>query len=303
MEKIGAVLPLKARGSYDVDDLNRTDILFTSLAHFGATGFLGPFFVVVPKDEVQLVNDKLAKWTQFDIRVVSECTVVPQLSNYPEMRGWRKQQIIKLAIAKLMPTRFYLTFDADVICLKPLSFDKLVIDGKALLQYEQRAQHPKWWKSSARLLSMSPVIGDPDVGMTVTPAILAVDICNKVMLELTGKDGQHWVDELCSLHQPKNPRNWRISRFLMLKWTEYSLYYLCALKHAMLDKFHVIAGTKEIPQRLLVHESHPYEQWDPAYSFSNRCPGLFCVVGSKSGLSPQTVLTRVGHFIGWQEAR
>ena len=116
-----------------------------------------------------------------DLLTIDLATLVPELAKYPKMRGWRKQQIVKLAIAAKMQAKFYLTFDADAICLKPISAEKLIVDGKALLQYEQRAQHPKWWKASARILKMNANVGDPQLGMTVTPAILATDIVKGLM--------------------------------------------------------------------------------------------------------------------------
>lgn len=295
---IGAVLPLKVSGSYGVDDLNRTTILFKSLQKFAEPGLFSEFWVVVPANEVEQVQKALARWQHLPVKVTAEDELLPELKNYPKMRGWRKQQLVKLAIANRMQSRFYMTFDADVICLKPVTEAQLVIDDKALLQYEQRAQHPKWWKSSARLLNMSPDVGDTRIGMTVTPAIMATDLCKAVMNELTpARAGKSWVDAIGELHDPANPRNWWPGRYLKLKWTEYSLYYLCAHKLGLLDKYHVTAGTPELPQRLLVHESHPYESWDTDYSFSQRCPGLFCVVGSKTFLPPAEVWQKVGPYI------
>jgi hypothetical protein len=296
---IGAVLPLKVSGSYGGDDLNRAHILFASLTRFAEPGLFDDLWVVVPAAEVAQVEAAFARWRSLNIRVLSENALVPGLAAYPKMRGWRKQQIVKLAAATRMRSPFYLTLDADVICLKPLNRDKLIVDGRALMQYEPRSQHPKWWKSSARILRMSPMVGDPSVGATVTPALLARDLCLALMQELQKVTGAaSWVDALCQLHLPWNPRNWWPGRVLKLKWTEYSLYYLCAHKLGLLDRYHVTAGTTELPQRLLVHESHPFETWDTAYSFSDRCPGLFCVVGSKSGLPPQAVWDRVGRYIG-----
>lgn len=294
---IGAVLPLKVTGSYGVDDLNRAHILFSSLEKFAEPGLFSEFYVVVPADEVALVEKAFARWEHLGLQVLSESELVPKLANYPKMRGWRKQQVVKLAIASIMKAPYYITFDADAICLKPIRAANLLPQGKALLQYEYRAQHPKWWKSSARILKMSPNVGDASLGMTVTPAILATALCKKLQLEISKEQGAHWVDFLGQLHIPAKPLNWLPHRFLMLKWTEYSLYYLCARKLGLLETYHVIAGSKEYPQRLLVHESHPYESWDTAYSFSERCPGLFCVVGSKTFLAPAEVWGKVGDFI------
>ncbi|MFC4654187.1 MULTISPECIES: DUF6492 family protein [Rheinheimera] len=294
---IGAVLPLKVTGSYGVDDLNRAHILFSSLDRFAEPGLFSEFYVVVPANEVAIVEQAFARWAHLGIKVLSENELVPELANYPKMRGWRKQQVVKLAIANKMQAKYYLTFDADAICLKPISKANLLPEGKALLQYEFRAQHPKWWKSSARILKMNPNVGDPAVGMTVTPAMLSVDLAKKLQQEISRLHGKHWVDFLGQLHIPSSPLNWLPHRFLMLKWTEYSLYYLCARKLGLLEQYHVIVGTEQYPQRLLVHESHPYEQWEPAYSFSQNCPGLFCVVGSKTFLAPAEVWAKVGPFI------
>jgi hypothetical protein len=295
---ISAVLPLKASGSYDVNDLKRAHILFTSLKTFVAEGTISEIFVLVPAAEVELVQQEYACWQSLNIKVMAEDDLLPQFKKYPKMRGWRKQQLLKIAIANLVENEFYLTLDADVICLKPLDESKLIIDGKALLQYEQRTQHPKWWKSSARILNMNPDVGPKDLGMTVTPALMSRTLSQKLMRELSpNKAGENWVDALCSLHDPANPKNWWIGRFLKLKWTEYSLYYLCAMKLGLLEQFHSIAGTAQTPALLLIHDSHPYESWNIAGSFDLANPGLFCVVGSKTRLPPKAVWQKVAPFI------
>lgn len=295
---ISAVLPLKASGSYDVNDLKRAHILFTSLQTFAEPGLISELFVIVPAAEVELVTKEYATWHSLNIKVMAEDDLLPEFKKYPKMRGWRKQQLLKIAIANLVENEFYLTLDADVICLKPLDESKLIIDGKALLQYEQRAQHPKWWKSSARILKMNPDVGPKELGMTVTPALMSRTLSKKLMLELSPhKAGENWVDALCSLHDPANPRNWSIGRFLKLKWTEYSLYYLCAMKLGLLEQFHLIAGTAQTPALLLIHDSHPYESWNIAGSFDLANPGLFCVVGSKSRIPPKEVWAKVAAFI------
>ena len=298
---ISAVLPLKACGSYDVNDLKRAHILFTSLSTFMEPGLISELFVVVPQQEVELVKREYSHWQKLNIIVLSEDELLPEFKHYPKMRGWRKQQLVKIAIAEKVANEFYLTLDADVICLKHITEQQLIVDGKALLQYEQRAQHPKWWRSSARLLQMNSDIGPKGVGMTVTPALMSRTVSKQLIQHLTPKSAtQNWVDMLCSLHNPSDPRNWWIGRYLNLKWTEYSLYYLCALKLDILDKFHVIAGTDTVPQLLLIHDSHPYENWNVAASFAPDNPGLFCVVGSKTRLPPKQVFERLSPFIQQQ---
>ena len=174
--------------------------------------------------------------------------------------------------------------------------DDLVVRGRALIQYQFRCQHPKWWRSSARQLNLPVDYADDGRGMSVTPAILSKDIVALLQQELAvGR--VNWVERLCNLHRPWHVSNWTVSRLRRSKWTEYSLYYLCALKHACLSDFHIECQTTEVPQYLLNHDAHPYEQWDAEVTFSSQCTGLFCVVGSKSMLAPQLVWERVAPFI------
>lgn len=296
--KLGAIMPLCVRGSYDVDDLTRSEILFRTLTVFAEPGMFDPFLVVVPPNEVELVQTRYGdKWQHLNVKVMSEEELVPELKNHKQMRGWRKQQIVKLAAPRVLKNDFYITFDADVICLKKLTVDKLIVDGKAVLQYEQRSLHPKWWKSSARILKMNPNVGDSDVGMSITPALMSTQLTANVGAEIQKIEGKNWVDALCSLHNPKHPNNWRISRYLKIKWTEYSLYYLCAHKLGLFDKYHVIAGTESVPQKLMIHDSHPFETWNSEFNFSDKCPGMFCVVGSKSFIEPHVVWERIATFL------
>ena len=51
---------------------------------------------------------------------------------------------------------------------------------------------------------------------------------------------------------------------------------------------------------MLIHDSHPYEQWQVADSFAADNPGLFCVVGSKTRLPPKQVFERLSAFIQQQ---
>ncbi|XOV80361.1 MAG: DUF6492 family protein [Aestuariibacter sp.] len=294
---IGAVLPLSIRGSYDVDDLGRVEILFRTLAAYSEPGLFSKFLIVTPASEVDAIKDKLQPWSQFNPDVISEEVLIPELQRHRHMRGWRKQQLVKIAAYAHFEDDFYMTFDADVICLKRLTEDDLVKNGKSLLQYEPRTFHPKWWRSSARLLKMSPNIGDTSVGMHVTPAILSTKIAHGLTEELTQLWQQDWPKMVCELHNPKAPKNWRFSRIRMMKWTEYSLYYLYALKKGLLHRYHFSAGTEQHPQLLLVHDSHPYEEWKPQKNFSADCPGLFCVVGSKSRLEPEMVWRKIKEFV------
>lgn len=300
---LGAVLPICIRGSYDIDDLGRSEILFKSLSAFCEPGLFAEFLVVTPDDEVDIVAERCEKWHQFNIKVISEEVLCPELKNHRHVRGWRKQQMVKLAAPRKLTTPYYVTFDADAICLKPLSKSLLIPNGKALLQYEKRALHPKWWTHSARILKTSANVGDTQLGMTVTPAIMASELsvltAREIEKHLRGKGT--WVDKLCRLHNPKSPSNWTLYRHLRGRWTEYSLYYICAMKYGVLNNYHVSAGTAEHPALMLIHDSHPYASWNPKISFDMANPGLFCVVNSSIRLEPSEVWNKVSPYIPYKK--
>lgn len=302
---ITAVLPLCIQGSYSVDDLGRTEILFATFSAFNAAEVFSEFLIVCPPDEVDIIRRRTAKWSEFSIRVMSEEVLIPEFEKHRHVRGWRKQQIVKLAAPRAITTPYYLTLDADAICLRPLTESLLLPGGKALIQYEQRAQHPKWWKSSARILKMSGDVGNPELGMTVTPALMASDISEatgeEIAANLRGKGS--WVDKLCGLHNPKSPTNWTLYRHRRGRWTEYSLYYLTAHKRNMLEQYHVDACTAENPQALLIHDSHPFEAWQAEQSFAPNGHGLFCVVNSSMRFDNNLVWDKIAPFIPGPERK
>ena len=294
--KLDAILPLKIDGSYGVEDLRRTDILMASLSTFFEPNTLTTFLVVTPGNEVAAVSDYLSCWQNLPIEVMAEEKLLPELVRFPALRGWRKQQLVKLASSRELSSEFCLTFDADVFSTRPTSPSDLLPGGRALMQYESRSLHPRWWSSSARLLSLKSSVGDPERGMSITPAILSRSILDS----LTGKLSTSrfsWAEVLCRLHRPTHPSNWTPARFLRSKWTEYSLYYLHAAAIGALDEYHVEGGTETTPQVLLGHEAHPFESWQPAYTFGPDNPALFCLVGSKSGLTPVEIWEVIDEFI------
>lgn len=291
-------MPLCIRGSYDVDDLSRSEILLKTLTRFAEPSLIQQFCVVVPDAEVDIVRERYGdRWQHLNLEVISEEALLPELKSHQKVRGWRKQQLIKLAAPRIIKSKFVITFDADVICLKPLTEEKLLPEGRGLLQFENRSQHPKWWRSSSKILAMDANVGDPELGMSVTPAIMSTELTLALTEELSSLTGKNWVHALCSLHNPKDFRNWRISRYLQNKWTEYSLYYLFSHKVGKFNQYHITAGTENTPQVLLIHDSHPFETWSPAKNFSDECPGLFCVVGSKTFLEPAVVWDKIKPFV------
>ncbi len=295
--KIGAVLPLSIDGTYGSRDLVRADMLFASLGRYSEPNLFEKILVVTPEDEVLRVRESLSKWERLPIIVLSEIALLPELTRYPKVRGWKVQQLVKLAAANIFESEFYLTFDADVVCTRKITYDTLIPEGKAILQYEPRDGHFKWWRSSSLILQVPFSKKDTQWGMSVTPAVLASRICRSLMEQIKISGSGSWVDELCGLHNSAHPQNWSIKRYLMRRWTEYTLYYLFAEKVGLLDQYHVTVGSVGSLDQISTRAPEPPQNWDVSNTFSGPLKSAFCVVNSKGYPDPEAVLDRLKSYI------
>jgi len=272
-DTISAVLPLKISGRHYSENLNRCDLLFGTMRHFGLVPLLAEVLIIVPGDEREVIAHHAEAWSDFPIRIVAEdgfLDVFRQYAAMHQVRPWHRQQIIKLFSATLVSTPFFLTLDPDVMALRHFGYSDLVQDGRALLEPESRHVHPDWWQASARLLGLEPALDRP--GMSVTPAILARSVCVALTERLEAKHGRAWYRVLLE--------NYAIN------WTEYTLYYLVAESSGLLDQLHRVPA--DGAPRLL----SPYQVWTKADLDRTRLAALyntpqrdfFCVIQSNAGV-------------------
>lgn len=142
--------------------------------------------------------------TAFPVRVVNEASL---LSSTPDALGqtshgrglergvgYRVQMIIKIAVATLVRTSFYVTLDADVVLTRPnTQYGDLVVDGKrALLQGGARShddgdsQHSEaWWEAANVILQASGCVQPHHGTVGVTPAVLSTQVAKGLMLHVT----------------------------------------------------------------------------------------------------------------------
>jgi hypothetical protein len=269
-----------------------------SLDAAGAVDVLAEFLVIVPPGEVAETRELLAPWAHLHIAVHDEEVLIPGLATYAGVDGWRKQQAIKLAGAGASATPFVLMLDPDVICVKPLRFEDLVIDGHALLDQYTRTTRVHWWRTSARLLGVAPDLERP--GMHVTPALLSAEVVRGLLESLEHRWNRPWIDVLLADHLGWWRQFWPPA-LRRQSWSEYSLYYVYAEAQGLLDRVHVSSQSPGVPRRLIsqasVWRATPFEDWDPAYCFSTADPGLFCVVQSNKLIPPEQVWERVAPYI------
>jgi hypothetical protein len=274
---LAAVLPRKVSGRHYGENLARLDLLFSSLLHFAAPGLLDELVVVVRGDEVDLIERHLAHWPELPLRIVVEDEHFPAFQRFTrpwQIRPWQRQQIIKLNAPRLSSAEFVLTLDPDVMAVKPVGRELLVVGGRALLEPEARGVHRRWWRDSADLLDVAPGLERP--GMNVSPALLSTAVLREVHRRLEAVGGRPWMDILLTSY---------------CDWTEYTLYMLAAERGGLLEREHLWADDLDAPARL--HADPAVSIWGAAQAspanverlFSAGEPGLFAVVQSSSGLS------------------
>ena len=252
MALLDAVLPLAAR------DLERAQILFHSLERFFES--LGTLWVVVPDAEREQVRVPFG-----DVLVDSE--IVPEIVERPPPHGWHLQQLVKLAIAERVATPFYLTLDADVICVRPTRHDELVRDGRALAQVTP-PHHPEWNDDAERVLGLPR--SERQYG--VTPAVLTRD----GVLGLQRHLGDDWRGRLLR----------------ELPWTEYALYNTFLEATGQWSRHHVSGGGRCIYANSVWIGS----QW-PGWQPKGDGRYFFSVVQSATRVPPQDVWARVEPFL------
>ena len=255
-------------------DIERLNNLLWSIHKFISKDFIDIIYIIVPDNDY----NKFTKFTFFEseeitikekIIFIRESELVPsnifstkKIFLLNNKNGWFKQQILKLAIAFIIKTKFYLILDSDCLFIKPLVFSDLLIKKDnsiiSILQEEEIYIHDKWWKGSAKLLGITDSFLDSiKTGIGVTPQILSVDI----------------VKELCNFIESKEQGKWysilwinRIQIFPSIIWTEYTLYYLFSLRTGILQKYHILKKNSICNYNNSVWELHESFDWNPLKS-------------------------------------
>ena len=278
-----AILTLRASGGYSGHDLQRAAMLVASLDRHWADASAFRLTVIALDEDFDAIARHLHA-ERIEITIVRETDVLPCLKTLPAVPGWNKQQALKLAAHRLVEDPFYLVLDADIVCCHPFSESSLVIDGKALVDWESRMHHPHWWNGSAVVLRQSPEL--ELMGLSVTPEVLSVAICTK----LTEKIGEiHAMD------------SWEYLLTYRM-WTEFSLYSMFAMSNGMMDQYHHSAEWMEQTGKSLRVQDNfwgaeDYPRWTPERSLAPDAQGIFMICQSNANVDPDELRTRLAPIL------
>lgn len=283
-----AVLPLTLR------DAERAEFLFESLAQ-NFTGLRRIWVVCPDTQRAELADRYRSRRYAFELCVESELKVVPEFALKLRQSGWFRQQMIKLAIFERIESELYLTFDADVVCTRPVSAEQLAGTGRGACFVSQQNIHDYWYERVETVLRVrAPRRG---VSHNVTPALLhrrAVDDLRSVLEEKIARGEysrglrgwkQRWHIGLTRHHAEYAA--WRVYLMAARPWTEYALYYTFLEATGRFERYHYYAPYCIYDvERSLWHAANGElpSAWDPSPAFSGEGPPWFLVAQSNTGI-------------------
>jgi hypothetical protein len=118
--------------------------------------------------------------------------------------SYRLQMMLKLVVAQLIKTEYYMTLDSDCVAIWPIHVEQLLWrqlttstaskmnhsspSFRALYQIEEKSDHGEWWPESEQVLQIKPntcISDDPSsTTIGVTPAILSKSIALRTLCRL-----------------------------------------------------------------------------------------------------------------------
>lgn len=317
-------LVLAARAADDVG-FPRLGSLTASLRKFCAPDAVAEMLLLAPTSDRHVFETHAAFASlPFAWRVIDDSGLLSRptkhFKRYTPRREWaenggrgvnyRVQMLLKIAVATLVQTEYYLTLDCDVLAVQPITFDALVPGGRGLVQgepfpYEQRHE-PGWWHAAEVALRargcLTPAEGGGDsaplggASIGVTPAVLSRALALRTMARLEEVHGGRWWgaawDEILFRLLSQSPDE--------LNWTEYTLYFTAGCEWAgALERLHAPPkpGAKTLYSEL-GFDWGDWELWEPSQAFGPDGPALFTVLQSISGVEPQWVDEQVAPYLG-----
>ncbi|MGY0792706.1 DUF6492 family protein [Azospirillum argentinense] len=286
---VAAFLPIKIRtipGEYRKfeQDIIRVKTLFFSLSLFAKTKGID-FYVCCPKQDIFFIERELGiksgkAWglpKEFNVQVIDEESVCPFLADYPHVHGGTKQQVIKLSAPEYFGCDRMITFDSDVICVKPIDIDQVFGGEDCLLDVQPVSSAQSWWQASAKMLQYDVPFED---GIGVTPTVLDRAICQNLFQRLEEIYKFSWYDVLLSTDRKDIP------------WTEYTLYYLTGFHSGLIHKSYrtskVNSNERIINLKRCLWGKVGMNNWTLPDEIKNE-PGYFVVAQSQTGIDAGAV--------------
>lgn len=271
-----AILPLALRrDAARWDDLGRAGLLIESLARHWRDPAPFKLLVVAPRRDAGELGTHLPRFDNIQVTVRAESDFFAPFSAFYSLRGWHRQQIVKLHVPVVLGFAAYLTLDADVCCVGDFDARTFVAeDGRLRSQWAHKYRHA-WWELTARAVGIS--YAPLDHGMAVTPNVLHGALAAQALDYF--RFGPFSPTMVLSAWLMRRPRS--------IPWTEYAIYTSVAERMGNLLQYHVPWNpARETPLLSYSHSVWHPSQGDRLRLFTPKSPpdAPFVVIQSATGI-------------------
>jgi hypothetical protein len=266
---------------------------------------LGTLYVVIPDAGFEACAEQVTSLAAgLPLRVVRESAWAPDLSTFSQLRGWYKQQILKLAAAEFVTSDYYLTLDADVVCTRRCQFEQLLPGGRSPCFVIPRDDHPDWYRGAEAVLGLQAK--RRGILHNVTPVLWS----RAGVLELQRYLEQRAIERrytpgvrgvtqraLFWLYRPPaapGAKLWRAWLAASTPWAEYATYFTFLEAKGRFDAYHFNSDTCLYDvERSLWQSTRSLDGWDPAPLFEGEGPPFFAIVQSNTGIDADAILSKL----------
>ena len=175
------VLPLAAKTHGKAGDVDRAAFLLSTLDRRWQDSRPLRLIVVAPSADAGAIGKVLQSTPRVQVDLRTEEEFFDRDEAFQALPGWWKQQVIKLVVPAVLRLGPYLTFDADVACVRDFDGRTFVREGRLVSQWYRQYRNG-WWAATARLLAR-PYEGSA-LGLDVTPNVLHSDLAACVIWRL-----------------------------------------------------------------------------------------------------------------------
>lgn len=185
-----------------------TDISFYTFTHIALPRYnkhlkqVFVFYIISDTNDYNRLKPFLELYPSIPFQHVHDVVLLYNVYN-SSIKGWYKQQLIKLCISRLVETPYYLVVDADMY----LNFDLVLTEGNRILYHSEPWQtsnnelystNSNWWNSSLKLLQLNIDITSDTALMSVTPQVLVTEYVKDLLKYLKELYGVNWMVMLCN---------------------------------------------------------------------------------------------------------
>jgi len=289
------LLPVKLNTGLDKRELDRADFFVMTLGRCWRGRAPFELHVVALNNEIDPVRERITATASANpnLRVIfhQESEFFDENSDFYRTAGTYKQQMIKIFAPPVLGLGPFMTFDADVVCIRPFDEHTFVHNGKLISRWEHRHYH-SWWENS---MTATGIWTDPTPqGLSVTPNVLHSDLCALVSRYFSFRN-RVALSELhaFSVNHPYL-KTYESEAGHALTWSEYSLYTIVAEWFGVLYNYHLTAD-QVTAQAVQLHSNRSVwgGQSVGRLSENKHDPGYFAIVQSWAGIPIEEIAQRL----------